>query len=343
MSDQNELSESYKLGVDIRPREAELVGVARDDLGFEPKENGLLGYSTWWNSERAGAFRYAGTYAGKAAILKVQGVEPNVSEITALEAFKAANRSGLVRPPELYASIPWDEERQFEALVVETIESDKLINYPTSEQEVAQFFTLFKDYRKNCRSQPWIDEPSTTLTEDTRRTVASNLKTANELYPNHPHRKSSDFALIEQGLQILEGHYAGMSREFQHLHITSDDVFLPSGTDTRHIYTSNFVWGWKAPFFDATAAYHHYGRLLCERAPSVDGEALEKQTHLWEREMYTLVTTDNEKIQLDLAMLGQLIGCLSISDLTINPDHPLARNLIDLTRQKLARLIKQLN
>jgi hypothetical protein len=343
MSDQNELSESYKLGIDIRPRENELVSIAHDELGFEPDADGLLGYSTWWNSERAGAFRYAGSFENKPSILKVQGVKPNISEITAIEGFKAANKSNLVRPPELYASIPWDEERQFEALVVETIASHKLIDYPTNEHEVAQFFTLFKDYRENCRSQPWIDEPDTTLSEDTRRTVMSSLKTAEELYPNHPHRKQGDFALIEHGLQVLESHYANTPREFQHLHITSDDVFLPSGSDQRHVYTSNFVWGWKAPFFDATAAYHHYGRLFCERAPHVDVKMLEDQNRLWESEMHGLVGTGAEKIKLNLAILGQHIGCLTISDLTIDPNHPMAADLIDLTRQNLTRLIKELS
>ncbi len=340
---QNELSETYKLGVDIRERETELVGVARDELGFTPKSNGLLGYSTWWNSQRAGAFRYAGHYEGRAAILKVQGVKPDVSEITALEGFKNSNHSQLVRPPELFARLPWDDTRQFEALVVESIDTGKLISYPTSAAEVGKFFELFRDYRANCRSRPWVAQPDSSLAEDVRRTVASNLESAREIYPNHPHRQEADFELIERAVQLLEKFYRDVSCEFQHLHITSDDVFKPSGNDPRHVYTSNFVWGWKAPFFDATAAWHHYGRLLCERASEVDVDVLAQQFALWEHEIYALPKSGEEETQLRHMMLGFTIGALTISDLMIDPDHPMAGKLIEHSRKRAAKLMEQLS
>jgi hypothetical protein len=110
---------SYFRGSDLEAREQPILQEVEAELGFTPTK--LLGKSTWWGSKDIGAFQYLGEYEGQAAVLKVQGVKPDVSEADMLRAFAENNQSRLVRPPRLYKSISWSDENRYEALVVEYI------------------------------------------------------------------------------------------------------------------------------------------------------------------------------------------------------------------------------
>jgi hypothetical protein len=301
---QNELGRTFTEEGDIKGREAEVVEFASTRLDFVPDTNGLLGYTSWWRSERAGAFRWSGQYKGQPVILKVQGVKPRTSEITALQNFEKANQSNLVRPPHLLAFEPWKDQLGFELLIIEYIVSDKLITYPTSSEQIAEFFRILRDYQKHAIGSPWISAPDEPLHITTRKRVEEDLSMAEKLYPEHPLREQTDFALIERGMRTLERHYSGVKPIFQHTHISTDDVFKPNGQDPRYIYTSNFMWGWEAPYFDATYAYFHYDRLLSDRYGEVDAMLLESQANLWKEELYLLAENDREALLLRLALLN---------------------------------------
>lgn len=340
---QNELGASFKLGVDFRGREDEILQFAKTHLDFVPNPDGFLGYSTWWGSDRAGAFRWKGIYKDRAALLKAQGVKPSTSEITALQGFQRANHSDLVRPPKLLASQPWNDDLNFELLVIEYIDSERLISYPTSSEQVAEFFRIFKDYRERSIGKPWVEKPTESLAVSTRKRIEEDLSMAEDLFPNHRLRKPDDHKLIYEGLAVLERHYENVEPEFQHTHISTDDVFKPIGQDPRYIYTSNFMWGWEAPYFDATYSYFHYDRLLADRYDQTDAALLKSQAKLWKTELYRLPHGDDQNLLLKAALLDKAVRALAISDLAgERSSASIAQDLIDLTRANIRELVKDL-
>ncbi len=341
MPRQNEFAEGYSQNIDLRNREDEIISQVQRDMAFEPEE--VVGRSTWWGSERVGAFQCAGTFEGKPVILKIQGVEPSASEIDAIEAVNAAANNTAMRSPALYASQRWDSDKGFEALVVERISSDKLIGLPTSEAEVQDFFDLYANYSTKLRPVPWMEKPTGSFSDAVRKKVADQTKASQENYPNHPFRHSDDALLITSALEMVTRQYdKGVELFFQHCHITSDDVFLPNGDDPRHLYTSNFVWAWKPKFYDALIGYHHFPRLLIDRGKGVTKEMVAEQTDWWLKRIQALPKSEEERVQLQTLMLNLAMNRLTIDDLTLDPNNPLAPYLIETTRQNIHSLMDTL-
>ena len=115
---QNEISHIYLQGSDLANRKQKVLQDASKKLGFKAK--GISGTSNWWGSKEIGAFFAEGIYNNLPAVLKIQGVKPTISEIYMIHSFTKTNKSKLVRPPLLYACLQWDEEKRYEALILES-------------------------------------------------------------------------------------------------------------------------------------------------------------------------------------------------------------------------------
>jgi hypothetical protein len=341
MAKQNEFTEGFFQNTDLRGLENEMIEQVRTDMGFQPEE--IINRSTWWGSERVGAFQCAGTYEGKPAILKVQGVEPSSSEIDAIDAVNSATSDAAIRAPFLYANRRWDANKGFEALIVEQITSDKLVHLPTTEIEVQKFFDLYTNYSSKLKPNPWIEKPTISYGEIVQRNTKDQLEASMRNYPNHPFRKPSDSAIIAAAVEVVTDHYKAVNMLFQHCHISTDDVFLPNGIDPRHIFTSNFVWGWRPKFYDAVVAYHHFPRLLIDRGLHVTEEMVAMQTNWWKKQIAAIPKNNEERTLLHTVMLELAINRLAIDDLTVDPKNPLAGYLIESTRRDIMHLTTELS
>ena len=96
---------------DLAEREKQVVEELSRKTGFTPSK--LLGRSAWWGSKHIGAFHYLGKFEEKEAVLKVQGVKPETSEIHMINSFAEQNKSKIIRPPRLYITIPWDDKKRY--------------------------------------------------------------------------------------------------------------------------------------------------------------------------------------------------------------------------------------
>lgn len=190
MARQNEFTEGFSQNVDLRGREYEIVNQVHHDVNFQPGE--IISRSTWWGSERVGAFQCAGTFEGKPAILKVQGAKPSASEIDAVEAVNAAASHAAMRAPYLYTSQRWDSAKGYETLIVERINSDKLIHLPTNKAEVRSFFELYANYSTKLKPTPWIDKPTEPYALTVRHNAKNQASISQENYPDHPLRQPDD-------------------------------------------------------------------------------------------------------------------------------------------------------
>jgi hypothetical protein len=100
MKIQNAVSDGYFEKTDLSKKIEEIVKDISSLSGFKPL--GLLSKSSWWGSKEIGAFHYSGTYQGENAVLKIQGIKPNTSEIFMIKSFEKQNLSKIIRPPKIF-------------------------------------------------------------------------------------------------------------------------------------------------------------------------------------------------------------------------------------------------
>ena len=329
---QNYIAESFLQGSDLDKRFDQIILEISNETGFNP--SGIISTSNWWGSKTFGAFHCWGKFQNKRAVLKVQGVKPETSEVEMIESFEAQNQSRIIRPPKLYAVIPWSDERKYEALIMEDVGDKKILNEPTNGKEVKRFFETFREYREKCRNKPWLVRPDMSIGEIIRTRFEKWRKSSYEIYPDHPLRRTHDAKLIDQAIGILAEKYRGVDWEFQHGHLSDGDVFEVSGGQV--VVLSNLYWSWRAPCYDAIFAYHWFIYHLSE----IDGilpEKIEKQKNLWLEEIFRLFGRHNQLLKL--ALLERAVAGLNLDALSMNPNVPIAKYLVEKTRTDVEELM----
>jgi hypothetical protein len=335
---QNEVSHNYLRGSDLAEREQEVLADASKRIGFVPDK--LVGRSSWWGSREIGAFHYAGEFEGKKAVLKIQGVKPTLSEIYMIKSFAKSNKSKVVRPPHLYASLDWDEEKRYEALVLEFIEGDRVIQIPTTASQIQKFFEVYKDYRANCLQAPWVDRPDGTISEGVVKAFARWRETSFKIYPNHPLREDGDGDLIDKAVAVLEKGYKGVEPEFMHGHFSEGDLYK---VGDQVVILSNLYWSWRQPLYDAVFGYHWFIYHL-NTVERITKEEVESQRKLWldRIKQFPQAQGSNRRL-LNLALLERAAAGLNLDALSADPNEAITRHLFEATRGQIKELISQLS
>lgn len=336
--EQNEIGHNYLKGSDLAEREEEVLADASQRTGFVPDK--LVGRSSWWGSKEIGAFHYAGEFEGKKAVLKIQGVKPSLSEIHMINSFANANKSKLVRPPHLYASLDWDEEKRYEALVLEFVEGARVIQTPTNAAQIQKFFEVYEDYRVNCLQTPWVDRPEGTISDGVVRAFERWRETSFKIYPDHPLRDEHDKGLIDEAVAVLEKGYKGVEPEFMHGHFSEGDLYQ---VGDQIVILSNLYWSWRQPLYDAIFGYHWFMYHL----NTVDGitpEEVETQRKLWLDKIKSLPQTQGSNRRLlNLALLERAGAGLNLDALSADPNKPITKHLFEATRGQVRELISELS
>lgn len=336
---QNEISHGYLKGSDLKEREQEVLADASRKTGFVPTQ--LVGRSAWWGSSEIGAFHYAGTLKGKKAVLKIQGVRPSISEIEMVEAFAKANKSKVIRPPHLYASLPWDEEKRYEALILESIEGSRIVESPTTKDQIKRFFELYRDYQNNCLGSPWVDRPEERVSAVLADRFTKWREMSYKIYPNHPLRKDSDVDLINMAVKKLEQEYQKVEPKFMHGHFSDGDLYQ---VGDQVVVLSNLYWSWRPPFYDAVFGYHWFMYHL-SAVEKISPRKIEEQRNIWLSEIHALpqIQGFEGKKLLNLALLERAAAGLNLDGLSTDPKKPISNYLLETTRDGIGKLLKEIN
>ncbi len=333
---QNEISHIYLQGSDLAKRKREVLKDASEKTGFVPGR--ITGESNWWSSKEIGSFFCSGTYKNQKAVLKIQGVKTTVSEIYMLKAFQKANKSELIRPPHLYTSLPWDDKKRYEALVLEPVEK-RVVQTPTNENELNNFFKAYLEYRQNCLSNPWLEKPKDSIPKRITENFINWRKASFKLFHTHPLRESADEKLIDRAIEVLKKWYQNVSFEFQHGHFSESDLYEKEG---QIILLSNLYWGWKPPLYDAVFGMHWFIYHLAE-VGNVTSEIVEEQRRLWFEKIESLPEVMTNKRFYKLALLERATAGLNLDALSVDFNKPIAKYLVEATRQQVINLIEELS
>ena len=337
MRNQNKISHLFLGGSDLQNREKEVLEDASKKLNFIPQK--LIDRSHWWSSKEIGAFRYEGEFKGKKAVLKIQGVKPLTSEIYMMQAFSKANKSKILRPPLLYSYLPWDDEKRYEALVLEFVLGKRIVNSPTNKDELGEFFSLRTEYKKNCVVNPWIDKPDFSLSEEVKINFEKWRIASFKLYPTHPFRKPEDEKLIDQAVNLLVKNYKKVESEFQHGHFSAGDLYKIS--DQEVVILSNLYWSWKPPFYDAVFGYHWFIYHLA-KLPNASLELVDQQRNLWLSQINLRTHLKGARLKLlNMAFLERAAAGLNLDALSVDPKNPIVEYLVVETRRMMGELMEK--
>lgn len=330
---QNEISHIYLQSSDLNTRKQQVLLDASNKLKFIPSK--FKSESTWWGSSEIGAFTVTGFYNNAPAVLKIQGVKPTTNEAFMIKQFEKTNKSKLVRPPYIYAHLPWDQILKYEALILEPVDK-KVLQTPATKDQLSIFFSAYKEYKLNCAQKPWLNKPKESLSQRVANNFFIWQKAAIKRFPTHPFRHEGDKRLIEKAVEVLIKGYKDVSFEFMHGHFSEKDLYF---VNDQYVLLSNLYWGYKAPLYDAVFGIHWFMLHLSD-VMGITSEKIEEQRCLWFSEIESLPQVKANERLYHLALLERATAGLNLDALSIDFKLPIAEYLTETTRKQVENLLK---
>jgi len=333
-------AKAFLEGQDMSSRESEVLRDIIARTNFLPK--GVLWRSDYYGTGKLGAIHYLGKFKDKKAVLKIQGVKPETSEIEMIRAFSGQNESLVIRAPRLFESLAWNEKLGYEALIMEHIEGEKIIKSGSlqTQDKVGEFFNLYQEYKNNCINKPWLAKPQK---ENFLEVIRKAKTVAQKVKPDSPYRREEDLELVDKGSKKLEAIWQNKESEFMHGHFSAEDLIKKGN---KVVLFSNLFWKWKPPFYDAVFAYHWFIYSL-SGITRISKEKIDSQRNIWLDQIYNLSlirSSKNNRMLINAVLLERaLAGLLVDAFAYIEETNPIAEYMVISTREEARRLTEELN
>jgi hypothetical protein len=302
------VSDDYFRKIDLKPREETIIKEIQDQFPFTPEK--IVWESKYYNTG-IGAFHVSGMWEGnKPAILKVQGAKTEISEAEMIHAFEKQNKSTLVRPPQIYTYLPWDDKKQYEALVMEHVQGEFIVEHsqPANREQIQEFFRVIDEYRRNCVNEPWLDKPEKTSYKE------AFMNKKRKIRLDHPEKDivtKEDDELVLKMIDFLDTEIGKEELFFTQGHVSVYDLIKYKN---QVVMFSNLFWTYRWPLYDFVFGYMW---LMMEIAHLSEQE-IKAQMQLWQEEMKQTETVKKypEKV-LNIALLERAVGAFNLDFLLI--------------------------
>jgi len=240
----NKITEKYFIQDDFSQREADVLARVIGETGFVVEKEIFRG--TIYDKNKVGSLIYKGMLKGQRAVLKLQGLKPEVDEGEIISHFTAQNESKIVRVPILYTHQPWTEERGYGYLITEYLDFPKIFEMPFATKEQMRDFVLFyQEYRTSAITRSWV-EP------ETKDSLAFTVLRADIWQKISEHKKrlvANDYAsYLARYRSVMEKHMPTIPMVFCHGHLTADDIYRTP--DNSFVVLSNLYWSYRPQWYD---------------------------------------------------------------------------------------------
>lgn len=331
-----DLKRDFMGGADMSGREERILREIAEKTGFVPEK--VIWRSSYWGTGQTGAVHYLGQYEGEKTVLKIQGVKPEISEIEAIENFSKQNRSKIIRPPKIKFALPWSDEMDYEALILEYAGGSRILSSKElqTNENIRRFLFYYQEYRKNCLpKKPWLPKSEK---PDFAKELEKLKQISLKAYPDHPWRKLIDNDLLFQAVAFLNRFYSEINLTFLHGHFSVEDLIFKND---EVILFSNLFWQWEYPFYDAVFGYHWFMFTLAE-VPGIKSEEINKQRSLWLGSLDKLSTGEQDRRLLKAALLERAIAGVVLDSLLMDSSKPISLYIFQSTLDEVNRLLREL-
>lgn len=310
----NKITEKYFEQEDFSQREQEVLETVCAELGFTPTEEIFRGVI--YEPDKVGSLIYTGEWQSDAgvvpAVLKLQGLEPDVDEIDILGAFAAQSESARVRLPKLYAGKHWDASRGYGYLLLEYVDAPQIYAHPyATDAQITAFCEFYQEYRSNAVKRAFVD-PEIDVNV-TPQYAADRMRHWATIAESQGNVSAQDLWLVDEYIKALEQAELDMPMEFQHAHLTADDIFdMGDGSDGReYVLMSNLFWGWRPQWYDTT--FHLWAGVKAIRDTAIQFEHVLAYIEKWlaAYKEIPLIAEDTEfERKFWLLMAGRSLGAI---------------------------------
>lgn len=162
------------------------------------------------------------------------------------------------------------------------------------------------------------------------------IEASKKVFPSHPLREKGDEKIIRQAVEVLTKNPKWLRLEFAHGHFSARDLFK---VDSQIVVLSNLYWSWRTPYYDLIFAYHWFMYDLAN-VKNIKPKEVENQRKIWIKKMEEVA---EDKTLLKYALLERAAAGLNLDALSIPTKKPIAKYLVDRTREITKDLIKELS
>jgi len=338
----NKITEKYFAQDDFSQRETDVLAQVTAETGFIVEREIFRGVI--YDKNKVGSLIYKGILNGKPAVLKLQGLKPEIDEGEIARHFTDQNQSKLVRVPVLYAHQPWTEERGYGYLITEYIDAPKIFEMPfANAQQMRDFAHFYQEYRASALTRSWV-EP------ETKDSLAFTVYRVDQWRKISEHKKRlnlEDYApYLMRYYPLAVKHLPSIPMVFCHGHLTANDIYhLPDGS---FVILSNLYWSYRPQWYDL--AFNIWGCLMHIRDTSYTFEQMLEYVEKWLATYRTIPVVQQDKDferKIAVLLLERTIGAILV-DLGANDifekeeNKPHFRHLLNLHQQLFNYLAQKL-
>ncbi len=233
-----------------------------------------------------GSILLKGTYKGKSAVLKIQGLKLESSEIEIIKTFEQQNKSKIIHAPTIYLSEEWNPKRGYGFFIMEYVNATHIYDLPfATTQQMKEFSRFYQEYKTKAVTKPWIKFEGYNLYSNTTVNNGSALSaviSAVEKWRKNMETKGrlklEDYAPYLIGFYPIAVKYVPkMKIEFMHRELVQQHIFkLDDGT---YRLFSNILWGYRLQWSDL--AYNIWYNLINIRGNNYTAEEVIKYIEKW--------------------------------------------------------------
>jgi len=309
---ENVITGKYFKQDDFSQREKEVLEQIIKETGFKSEKEIFRGVI--YEKDKVGSLIYKGEYQKKPAVLKLQGLQPEIDETEMVNSFMNQNKSSIVRVPKLYFYKIWSEDRGYGFQISEYIDAPKIFEVPfATEEQMGEFGKFYQEYRTLALTKPWL-EPTT---KDSLELTLKRVENWQKISEHKGKLKKEDYVpYLEKFYPLAEKHFPSILLVFCHRHITPNDIYKMS--DGSFVLFSNLFWShcpqWYELAFNIWACMQHI------RDVNYGFDDLLKYIEKWRQSYHQIPIIQEDKDfdrKLDINLLERTMGAILV-DIGVN-------------------------
>ena len=236
----------------LAKNERKIIREVSKRTGFAPKKELFRGKIIYTYGHRpvTGSILLLGRYNGNEAVLKLQGLRLESSEVDMIRRFESQNRSRVIRAPKIYKHAKWNPKAGYGYTIMEYVEPAHIYEMPFAmEKQMREFARVFQEYKTRAVRRPWVRfEPGNLYSGgakgvDNLSSVINTVEKWRKNAEKNGRLKFDDYATyLIRFYPIAAGAVPKMKAEFMQKDFTQQSILKKGGT---YIMFSNALWGYR--------------------------------------------------------------------------------------------------